>query len=125
MSVFKTITLGGTTMLRPNDMQPDREYVFAGEIVTCTGKTIADLIGWKYSDITLEWDTLPQAQLNDLLALNGTQTTLTFEDADGTTASEQVIPLTHSLKAKRRVSNGVPEWDDIKTTLRFLNVHNY
>ena len=124
MAVFDTITIDNKTFLRPNDFKPAREYVYAGEIVTCTGKTIADLIGWKYADMSLEWDTLPQSQLEDLLDLDGTEVTFTFTDADGTTASETVIPLTHSLTAKREVTDGIPAWKDVKTDLRFINVHH-
>lgn len=125
MAIFNTITIGGNTFFRPNDFTPSREYVYSGEITTCTGKIIADLIGWRYADISLEWDTLPQDQLDALLGLSGQETTITFEDADGTTVTESVIPLTHSNTAQRIVSGGVPAWKDIETSLRFLNVHNY
>lgn len=124
MAYFNTITLGGTTLYRPNDFTPEREFVYAGEITTCTGKIIADRIGWKYSDIELEWDAIPQTQLTALLSLNGTQTTLTFTDADGVTRAESVIPITHSQTATRFLKNGAEIWSDVKTTLRFLNVHN-
>lgn len=124
MSIFNTITLDNNTLIRPNGFSPNREYVFAGEITTCTGKTIADLIGWKYADISLEWDALPQDQLEALLGLNGTEVTLSWTDVDGTTASESVVPLTHSLTARREVCDGIPSWKNIKTDLRFINVHN-
>lgn len=125
MPYFNTITIDGKTYYRANEFTPAREYVYAGEIVTCTGKTIADLVGWKYSDLSLEWDSLPQEQLENLLALNGTEVTMTFTDVDGHTASEQVIPLTHSMTATRFYNGGNPVWKDVSTNLRFLNVHNY
>lgn len=124
MSIFHTITIDGETYYRPNSFTPAREYVYAGEITTCTGKTIADLIGWKYADISLEWDSLPQNQLEALLALNGEAVTVTFTDVDGSTASEQAIPATHSMTATRFVNGSDPVWRDIQTDLRFINVHN-
>ena len=124
MPYFNTITIDSKTYYRPNGFTPAREYVYAGEITTCTGKTVADLVGWKYSDITLEWDSLPQSQLENLLAMNGTEVTLTFTDVDGTTASESVIPLTHSMTATRSYNNGNPVWKEVETSLRFINVHN-
>ena len=125
MPYYNTITIDGKSYYRPNGFTPAREYVYAGEITTCTGKTIADLVGWKYSDIELDWDAIPQAQLENLLALNGTEVTMTFTDVDGTTASESVIPATHSMTATRYLNGSTPIWKDIKTTLRFINVHNY
>lgn len=122
--IYNTITLGGATLYRPNGFTPAREYVYAGEIVTCTGKTIADRIGWKYADITLDWGSLPQDQIDALLALNGQETTLTFTDVDGTTVTESVIPSTHSMTATRALRFGVPVWKDIQTELRFINVHH-
>ena len=124
MPYFNTITIDGETYYRPNEFTPAREYVFASEITTCTGKTIADLVGWKYADISLEWDSLPQSQLENLLALNGTEVTMTFKDVDGTTASESVIPLTHSMTATRFLNGNYEVWRDVKTDLRFINVHN-
>ena len=124
MAYFNTITIDGDTYYRPNGFTPAREYVYAAEYTTCTGKTIADLVGWKYSDITLNWDSLPQTQIDNLLALNGEEVTMTWTDADGTTASETVIPSTHSLTATRFTIGTTPLWSDIQTELRFINVHN-
>lgn len=124
MAYFNTITIDGDTYFRPNGFTPAREYVYAAEYTTCTGKIIADLVGWKYSDMSLSWDALPQTQIDNLLALNGTEVTMTWTDADGTTASETVIPSTHSLTATRFMNGSNPLWSDIQTDLRFINVHN-
>ncbi len=124
MPYFNTITIDGETYYRPNGFTPAREYVYAGEYVTCTGKTIADVVGWKYSDIALTWDALPQDQIENLLALNGEAVTMTWTDADGATASETVIPSTHSLTATRFMNGNDAVWRDIQTELRFINVHN-
>lgn len=123
MPYFNTITIDGHTFYRPNGFTPAREYVYAGKITTCTGKTIADVIGWKYADISLEWDSLPQEQVDNLLGLNGTEVIMTWTDADGSTASESVIPLTHSLTATRYMRGSTPVWSDITTSLEFINVH--
>lgn len=55
ISIFNTIQINGTDLYRPTDFSPAREAVYAGEYKTCLGETIADLIGWRYSDMTLEW----------------------------------------------------------------------
>ncbi len=122
--IFNTIQIGNNTLYRPNGFSPKREYIYAGEITTCTGKTIADLVGWKYADMQLQWDAIPQAQLDVLLAMNGHETTLTFTDATGQQVTENIIPLTHSMTATRSIKNGVPVWSDIQTEVRFTNAHN-
>lgn len=124
MANFNTITIDSKTYYRPNGFTPAREYVYAAEITTCTGKTIADLVGWKYADITLEWDSLPQTQLENLLALNGTEVSLTFYDVNKVSVTESVIPLTHSMTATRLTNGNDSVWRDIRTDLRFINVHN-
>lgn len=124
MPVFNTITIGGTSVYRPNDFNPAREYVYAAEYTTLNGSIRADLVGWKYSDIELNWDMLPDNQKNALLAMNGQEVTLTFTDADGSTASEKVIPITHSLTATRLEKDGSKVWKDVETELRFINVHS-
>lgn len=124
MAVFNTITIGGTTFYRPNDFEPAREYVYAAEYTTLDGAVRADLVGWKYSDLELKWDMLPDAMKNALLSLNGQTVTMTFTDADGPTASEQIIPLTHTMTATRMKKGSSPVWKDVETEVRFLNVHS-
>ena len=123
MAVFNTITIGGTTFYRPNDFEPAREYVYAAEYTTMNGSIRADLVGWKYSDLELEWGMLPDNMKNALIALNGQAVTMTFADVDGTTASEPVIPLTHSYTATRLQKDGAEVWKDVSTEVRFVNVH--
>lgn len=107
----------------PNNFSPQREHVYAAEITTCSGKTIADRIGWKYADMTMEWGTLPQDQLAILLAMDGTDT-LAFTDVDGTSASEDVFPLSNVWIGTRYLGeDGQPLWRDVKMTIRFVNVH--
>ncbi len=124
MAVFNTITIGGTTFYRPNDFEPAREFVYAAEYTTLAGNIRADLVGWKFSDMEMQWGMLPDGMKTALLALNGQAVTMTFEDADGTTASEQIIPITHSMTATRLVKDGSKVWKDVKTEVRFLNVHS-
>lgn len=123
MPYMNTITLGGYSFYRPNDFQPAREFVYSAEYTTMNGGIRADLVGWKYSDITLKWDALPPTQLANLIGLNGSAVTLTFTDADNQTATETVIPLTHSLTATKYVNQTKPVWRDVETELRFIDVH--
>ena len=123
MAVFRTIKINGSDVFMPNGFTPQREHVYAAEITTCTGKTIADRIGWKYSDMTLEWGTLPQDQLDVLLAMDGTDT-ITFTDVDGTTVTEEIFPLSNVWIGTRFLGeDGEPLWKDIRLSIRFVNAH--
>lgn len=70
----------------PNDFTMSKVANITNELVTMTGKTIADVNGWKYADQTLKWDFLYEADLRSILAATDPTTagtfTLTFEDAE-------------------------------------------
>lgn len=121
IGVFNTIMIGNTEVFRPNDMDIKREDVYRGEYTTCTGKIIADRIGWRYSDMRLKWDTLTTNMLDALLS--SWQFEITFEDADGI-HTEQVIRDGYTNTPTRFTGyNGEPVWKDIEMGVRFINVH--
>ena len=123
IGVFNTITINGTEVFRPNDMQMEREDVYAGEYTTMTGKVIADRIGWKYSDMDLSWDTLTLAMIDALTGVTG-PFNLTFTDSDGT-HTEAVIRRGFSNVPTRFTSpSGEACWKNVKVKVRFINVHN-
>lgn len=124
IGIYNTIQLNGVELFRPTDFSPKREGVYAAEITTCSGKVIADRVGWRYADMELKWDTLPQAQLDVLLAL-AEQATLVFTDADGISHTEQIIPTTRVWVATRFTGkDGNPCWKDVSMGVKFINVHN-
>nr|DAL21364.1 MAG TPA_asm: hypothetical protein [Caudoviricetes sp.] len=122
--IYSVIKINGTEILRPSDFSPQREDLYAAEITTCTGKTIADRIGWKYSDMTLEWDILPQKQLEVLLSMRG-ECEVTFTDADGISHTERIVRSSAVSTATRSTdAEGHPVWSDVKVEVRFLDAHN-
>lgn len=124
IGVFNTIRINSTDILAPNDFQPAREDVYAGEITTCTGKLIADRIGWKYADMSLEWDMLPQADLMVLIGVSG-MFNFTFTDVDGTTVTESAIPKSRVYTGTRYTDqNGNVVWRDVQFGITFVNTHN-
>ena len=123
-TVFNEITIDGDTIYRGNDFTLVREYLYAGEIETCTGKRCADLIGWRYADMTIAWDALPESQLQDILSLSGEEVTMTFEGEDGTQAEETVIPTVISSTATRsKDGQGNSIWKGISLGIRFTGAH--
>lgn len=124
IGILNTITIDGVEFPRPNDFAIQREDVYAGEYETCTGKKIADRIGWRYSDMTLNFDTLPDNLLQQLAGMSG-EVTMTFEDGDGNTASESII-RTQFVNTPTRYTgpSGSALWKNVQVQVRFINAHN-
>ena len=123
--IFNTVSIDNNVIFRGNNFTLQREYIYAGQYETCTGKRCADVVGWRYSDLTISWDNLPQSQLEDLLDLNGSEVNMTFEAEDGTSVTEKVIPLVISSQASRFTDPyGVVAWTNISLQLQFTEAHN-
>lgn len=122
IGIFETININGTEIYRPNEFDVKREDVYAGEYVSLTGKTIADRIGWKYSDMTLKWDALTDAMLQALISLEGSFS-ISFEDSDGQ-HTEQVIRRGFTNTPTRLTGpNGAKLWTGLEMEISFLNTH--
>lgn len=122
-TLFNTITVDGTEVFRPNDFTLQRENVYAAEIETCTGKRIADLIGWRYSDLTLNFDWLPQDKLSALLAIQG-EVSMTFGNEIEETVTETVIVKTSAATVTRLTApDGQVAWKGIQLEVQFINAH--
>lgn len=122
IGVFNTITIDGSEIFRPNGFEVKREDVYAAEYTTMTGKTIADRIGWKYSDMTLQWDILTEDMLSALIGIEG-EVAITFEDSDGP-HTEQIIRKGFSNAPTRTTGpEGTPLWSGIEMEIAFINTH--
>ena len=125
IGVFNTITIDGDELFRSNGFTLAREWIYAAEIVTCTGKLCADVIGWRYSNLSLEWDNLPQGQLEKILALDGTEVNMTFTNELNQSVTEKVIPTVSTAQVTRLTDpSGDVAWQGVKLELRFINAHN-
>ena len=126
IGVFNTITIDGATIYSGNDFTLSREWIYAAEIETCTGKRCADVVGWRYSDLSLEWGNLPQSQLQSILALSGEAVDMTFSNEKNETVTEAVIPTVSTATLSRFTDpQGNTAWTGIKLNLRFVNAHNH
>lgn len=125
IGVFNTVTIDGTEIYRGNNLTLQREWIYAGEIVTCTGKVCADVVGWRYKELSLEWDNLPQDQLQAILALDGSEVNVTFSNEQNESVTEAVIPTVSTATVTRLTDpNGDVAWSGIELELRFINAHN-
>lgn len=107
---------------KPEKFMLKREDVYRGEYTSCTGKLVADRIGWKYDDMTLEWGALAQSDVEILIGLTGIET-LTFDDVDGNHTENIIRTSAVSLK-NRNTIDGVTYWRDVSVDIRFIDTHN-
>lgn len=125
IGVFNTITINGEEIFRGNEFTLSREYIYAGEYETCTGKRVGDIVGWRYADLSLIWDNLPQSQLQKVIGLSGSAVAMTFSNEFNETVTEMVIPTVTTAQVTRLTDpQGNVAWSGIGLTLRFINAHN-
>ena len=116
------IIINGEQIPRPPKFSPAREDIYKGNYVTCTGKTIADRIGWKYSDMSLEWDGLPQQAVDVLVNMNGVNS-IVFDDLDGEIVEEQIVRASAVALRHRYTLGGVVIWKKVKVEIKFIGSH--
>ena len=117
------ITINGNQILRPPAFAPQIEDIYAGEYTTCTGKTVGDVVGWKYSDATLTWDALPQSSVDVLVAMSG-ENTLTFVNPSGMITTETIIRDSVVQLQNRNTIRGETWWKNVSVQIRFINAHS-
>ena len=116
------IIINGEQIPRPPKFMPAREDIYKGDYVTCTGKIIADKVGWKYSDMTLEWDGLPQQAVDVLVNMSGVGS-MVFDDLDGEIVEEQIVRTSAVALRHRYTLGGVVVWKKVKINIRFIGSH--
>lgn len=111
-------------VLQSNAFAPQKEFIYAEEYTTCKGEIRADYLGWRYAQMVLSWDTLPEDQLLILYGLSE-EFTFKFTDPSGTEVTETAIPVTNVQAASRHLwPDGSAVWKDVQLEVRFINVHN-
>lgn len=125
IGIFNTISIEEVEIFRGNNFSLEREWIYAAEIETCTGKRCADVVGWRYKDLTISWDNLPQDQLQTILDLDGSEVNMTFTNEQNQSVTEAVIPLVTTAQITRLTDpQGNVAWSGIGLQVRFINAHN-
>lgn len=122
IGVFETIEIDENEIFRPNDFTLVREDIYSGEYTTITGKTIADVVGWKYADMTLSWDTLPDDQLSVLTSLSG-EVEMNFEDSDGSKSETIIRKGFENAPTRFTFDDGTVVWKDVNMNITFTGSH--
>ena len=116
------IYINGEQVSRPPTFSPRKEDVYKGDYTTCTGKYIADRVGWRFSEMELSWGALPQQMVDVLVNMSGINT-ITFDDLDGNLREENIVRVSMVAMRHRHTQGGVTIWKDVKVTIRFIDSH--
>lgn len=113
------IKINGLTLPYGNDFTLQKSPNIVSEISTMSGDTISDVNGWKYADTKLQWDTLIENDLNNLLSVL-TQPTgvLEFVDIDGEHTLDIIIKSRVNAKSRFH-RNGQILWKNISLDISF------
>lgn len=120
---MRYITINGKFIPYPNDFTMKKVPRIVSEIETMNGTIIGDVAGWRYDETTLQWDTLLDSDLQNLLeAVADPSFPITFEDIDGDRTVNAVLRGRVNTKTPL-FYNGDTIWRDIQVTLSFPEVY--
>lgn len=121
---FDYILINDSQVSRPPKFAPQKVDVYKGDYTTCTGKLIADRIGWKYEEMTLEWPALPQSMVDVLVAMDaGGVSTIVFDTLGGFIVQEDIVRVSAVGLRHCYTLRGTTYWKDVKVKIRFINTH--
>lgn len=113
------ITINGKSVPYPNDFTPKKVPNKVAQMQTLSGKDIADVNGWKYEPMTLQWDTLLDQDLRDLLdAISEDTFMMTFSDIDGVHTVEVALESRFNTKTPIK-KDGVIVWKNVTVDVSF------
>lgn len=114
------LNINGYDIPYGNGFAPQKVPNIINEMVTLTGKTVADVNGWKYGDIELRWDTLLDQDLQNLLAaISANEFTVTFKDIDGEDHTVNAVFKGRANVKTPMFHNGRTVWKDVTVQLSF------
>lgn len=116
------IKINDIPIWRPPTFAPSHEDIYKGDYETCTGKVIADRVGWKYADMSLQWDALPQSMVDVLVNMSGA-CTLEFDDLSGEIAQEQIVRASAVGLRHRHTQGGETIWKNVSVNIKFIGSH--
>lgn len=116
------IYINDEQIVRPPTFSPRKEDIYRGDYVTCTGKQIADRVGWRFAEMELVWPALPQQMVDVLVNMNGINT-IVFDDLDGELRQENIVRSSMVALRHRHTQGGVTIWRDVKVSIKFIDSH--
>lgn len=114
------IIINSEQVARPPSFSPRKEDIYKGDYTTCTGKFIADRVGWHFAEMELSWQALPQHMVDVLVNMSGISTMI-FDDLDGEIREENIVRTSMVAMRHRHTQGGVTIWKDVKVSIRFID----
>lgn len=116
--------LNGMRIPYPNNFEMKPKINKVALITTLSGDEYADVNGWKYQPITMQWDTLFDEDLNNLLAIANSDTfMMTFIDLDGQEHTETAVFESRVSVKTPLKRNGKIVWSGISVEVSFPKCH--
>ena len=113
------LTINGYSIPYPNDFTMKKIPRIVSELETMSGTIIADISGWKYEETTLQWDTLLDADLQNLLSAISTDLfDISFKDIDGNHTVKAILTKRSNVKTPI-FKDGQLIWSNIEISLSF------
>lgn len=120
---MRYIQINGKDFPHPKDFEMSVEPNLTARLKTMSGKNIADINGWKYSDMKLSWEWLESTQLVDLMRETDPMQgafTFTFDDLiSGQPVTVNAIRTDVGGRRLAAVDNGKTVWVDIEMSVSF------
>lgn len=114
------ITINGYDIPYPNDFTLQKVPNIVNEITTLTGKVVADVNGWRYGDTDLQWGTLLDGDLQNLLAaISAPSFTVSFKDIDGADHTVTAVLRNRANVKTPHFHRGATVWRDVSIQLSF------
>lgn len=120
---MRYIQINGKDFPHPLNFKMSTVPNITSQLTTMAGKTIADVNGWKYADMTLAWEWIESSQLIDLLQeTDPMKGSFTFKFDDITSGEPVTVNAIRTNVGGRRlaaVDNGRTVWVDIQMSVSF------
>lgn len=124
MAVMRNILINGKAYPHPKDFAMQSVPNIVSSITTMSGKNLADVNGWVYSDVTLSWEWIDAAVLVDLI--NDTdpiQGTFDFTFDDMKSGTRKTIKAIRTGVGGQKLAaitpDGKVQWTGIQMSLSF------
>lgn len=112
--------INSTVLPDPKEWRPEREYIYAGEYTSQTGKQFADIVGWRFAPVTLSWDVLLDNEMA-IIINTGSTFTLTFEDPKLGEVTTGARLMRFGSTHRRKYWKGQSIWTDFSMEVMFLD----
>lgn len=120
------LRINGYDLPYPKSFELHKEPNIVCELTTMTGRRIADVNGWRYADTTIEWGSLYEEDLSDLIqAVSTPDLTIRFKDMEGETVTVDAILKGFTGKRTLAIYEEKAVWEGVAIAVSFPACYGY